>query len=609
MSMSYEPIEPVCVLDPIVAVNNKRSYAVLKSGSQTTYKAYTTTSVSNSSIQFSCNPPSASVYTDRKISLTLPIRVSYSGIPQPGKPLLRGLYDAPRAFPLANIIDTLSITLNNYSTSINIADVVQALMRYNTDDDLKMFDYSTTPTYQDQFQEYTFGAIRNELGFYVDSGEGSQIPRGGFPFKIVHNPVQAEGGTAVLTSIVDIVVTENLFLSPLYFGHGNECGFFNLSTFDANFTLVGGSANRFWSHNIADGGASFLTSKLEIINAQTVTPVFSYAQTQAQMLFKYITPLETQILPLNMPITYPYFDVVRYATDSSTVAAYGTSGLDKVTLNSNNIQLSSIPRRVYIYIRRRNTDLQNSAEHTDTFFQISGLSIQFSNKNGLLASASMEQLYQMSVKNHCKMSWQQWSGGPVILDATWTGGLPSYVGTCGAVVAIEFATDLGLDSISAPGKLEQCQFSVQVKARNMSAGEVTPTMHVVVVSEGTFVIQSRGQASSYIGVISSKDILECQQRPWISYSDLERVNGGDFWSGLETLKNWVSKAHDFVKDNKLISKGLSIIPQTQWAAPIASQFGYGEGGVLLGASENGGVMLGGKSMPRKKLQSRVNKYN
>ncbi len=54
MSLSYQRLDAIEVRDPRTILENKREYAVLRAGSQTTFKTFTTTSVSQSSIQFSC---------------------------------------------------------------------------------------------------------------------------------------------------------------------------------------------------------------------------------------------------------------------------------------------------------------------------------------------------------------------------------------------------------------------------------------------------------------------------------------------------------------------------------------------------------------------------
>lgn len=598
MSLSFQPLTPVAVLDPRVIIDNERTYAILKSGSQTTWKQYTTTSISNSSLNFSCPPPSGGVIVDRKMYMYLPIRLTFIGTPPNGETIIRANRDAPRAFPISSSIETLQASINNQSMSINIADIVHALMHYNTDNDVKNLDYSMTPSYQDQSQNYSdlFNSIRGPLQNYGDASDGVQTPRGGFPFVIISNPVS--NGVNAVTAVVDVAFCEPLYLSPFYWGKSNASGFFNVNTMDFNFTFLGNAANRFWSHD-SNNGTNIITSSSFTFGGLSGGPTsFTTTGNLPLMLFQYITPQTNMVLPPNVPITYPYFDVLRFPTDLPQSIA----GSGQTTASSNNIQLNSIPRRMYVYVRERNSDLYSSASNTDTFFQINNINIQFQNKNGLLASASMNQLYQMSVANHCKMNWTQWSGGPVYAP----GNLSATYGTIGSVVCIEFATNIGLNANGgqAPGLNEQSMLQINVTYTNVSGRNINPTLYIVPVLEGTFTIQGLGQSSTNIGVISPKDVIDSESRPGISYADVEDVNGGDFWSGLKSfgskLLPFLQKAHDFVKEHKLLSRGLSMVPHpgAQGLSKIADTLGYGEGGVLLG----------GAKLSRSQMRRRLNDY-
>ena len=104
MSLSFQKLNTVLVRDPRTIVDNMRDYAILKSGSQTTWKQYTTTSVSTSSIQFSCPPPSGGIFVDRKQYFYLPIRLTMGGTSTAtGQTLLNANQDAPRSYPISSM--------------------------------------------------------------------------------------------------------------------------------------------------------------------------------------------------------------------------------------------------------------------------------------------------------------------------------------------------------------------------------------------------------------------------------------------------------------------------------------------------------------------------
>ena len=562
MSLSFEKLEPVCVRDPRTNITTKREYAVLKSGSQSTWKQYSTTAISNTSLQFSVPPPSGGIITDRKVLIIVPVRLTFSGTATAaGQRLLRSGFDAPRAYGLSSAMETLQATINNQSVSINLADIIQPLLRYNTDEDLKTKDYSVTPTYMDQSQSYAdlVGTNRSPLAGYDDGGDGSVMPRGGFPFVVVSNPVSV--GAGPLTAVVDIQFTEYIYLSPFYWGKGiSECGFFNVNAMDFNITFLAQAGNRFWSHSSALGGLPLTNIAYNFMGAFGPT---SFANNAPFLYFNYITPQETQVLSANQVITYPYFDVQRYPTDQAPVLA-GQMG----TFISNNIQLNSIPRRIYIFARMRNQDLYASSENTDTYLSIENISIQFQNKNGLLASASKQQLYEMSVQNHCNLSWTEWSGGPVYPSS---GNFATSFGSIGSVLCLEFATQIGLDSLDAPGKLVQSMLQVTAQCRNVSAATINPTLYIVCVLEGTFTIEGLGRSSTNIGVINSNDILNCQQGTHINYNKLHHVNGGNFFSGLQNFGKWLTDTH-------VISDTLGKTPLGFLAPALKAITGLGEGG-------------------------------
>ena len=109
MSLSYQHLNAVEVRDPRTIVQTQRDYAILKAGSQTTWKPFSSPSVSNSSIQWSCPPPSGAVFVDSKIYVYIPVRLTFTAtLAVAGQKIRRPGLDAPRAYPLSGSIDTLS---------------------------------------------------------------------------------------------------------------------------------------------------------------------------------------------------------------------------------------------------------------------------------------------------------------------------------------------------------------------------------------------------------------------------------------------------------------------------------------------------------------------
>ncbi len=96
--------------------------------------------------------------------------------------------------------------------------------------------------------------------------------------------------------------------------------------------------------------------------------------------------------------------------------------------------------------------------------------------------------------------------------------------------------NLGLDSLSAPGKIDHTTLQMDVTLTSTLGGlDPQPTdftLWIVVVNEGVFNIgPGVGQASGQIGVLSSQDILEAKSKPGLTYSMVMDVNGGNFLTG------------------------------------------------------------------------------
>lgn len=607
MSLSFQPLQPVEVMDPILMLSNQRFYSVLRGGSQYTYKAWTTTSVAQSALNFSAPPPSVNTAVSRVCYLYLPMRLSFTGIPMNNQTLLQAGYDAPRQFPLQACLDTISCCINNQSFSINSADIIHALMKYNTGTLLKNGQYSMTPSYPDQSCEYEamIYDTRSPLGFYGDGTEGGVTPRGGFPFKIIANPVG--DGSTQMTAIVDLAVCEPIELSPFSWGLQRESGFYGVTNFDWSFTFIQTMASRIWSHAIDPVNGSAFTSTNVIFGSMPNGPTsFSnYAGNQPYLLFEYVTPQEIQQIPKE--ITYPYSQVIRFPTDLGLVQPNVSQ-----QATSNNIQLNNIPRRIYLYVRESNQSLYSNSNSTDSFCSIQNVSIQFQNKNGLLASANMLQLYEICRDNGCNLNWQQWSGSMVYT----TNDFSSQYGTIGGVICLNLAHNIGLDSLTAPGKLANTQIQLTCQIKNNSAVAKLMTMYIVTVAEGSLCI-NEGKCFANIGVLSSADILEAQNRPRISYNQVQDVSGsGNYLTGQgdlgQDILHGLKNVHDWFKENKVLSRVLGAFPVTQPFGKLAKHFGYGGEGVEnmemecrppLYQDYGEGVVIGGKRMTRKKLKS------
>lgn len=582
MSFSLNPMKTVRVIDPRLNFYDEREYGILTGGSQISWKPYTSTSFSNTSFNFSCPPPNPGICIDPRVYVNVPVRIDFTGTnPNVGANLLQDNFDSFRAFPLSSVIQTLTVRINNSAASINLADVIHALTRYNTPHKIREFDYSLTPCMLDYFQSYTTGqgSVRNPLSSFRDNSW--ETTRGSFPYVYVLNTPTA--------ATISANLTEPLFLSPLLFGKGasDRNGFIGVQTFDVQMVLSN-NLSRMWSHDASS--ASIFTN---------ITVTFG----QPSLLFTYITPKLLEPIPRS--ISYSYMIVDRYPTDNNTAVLTNST----FTYSSNNIQLQSIPRRMYLYARQRNSD--QTFTSTDTYAALNSISINYNNYSGLLSSASPFDLYNISKKNGCNLSWPEWSGSSINLGVAGLattnqiGQSVSFndVGAPGAVVqplvgsilCLDFAIDIGLDDIHAPGEIYNSQLQITATFTNINPNTITYTFYIVMISEGIWTIENLNSVPQ-IGILSKEDILNAKASPYINYSSADNIYGGDF---LGKFKKFGNKIYRGIKD---------IAPYAIDAGKIAMQVApYIL--PLLGLGEDqdcdGGVMIGGKKMPKIKGSSLI----
>lgn len=609
--LTYEKLNTVEVKDPRICVNQKKDFAILRGGSQLLYKQYTSTSISNSQISWSAPPPSGNIFLSKVFWCYLPFRLTFTGRAPIGIPLIQSNRDAPRAWPINGSTQNATVTINGVSSSIAIGSMIHALRHFNTDLNLENGKYSTTPNMADESQQYSdiYLGIRSPLSAYADGIDGTSNSRGGFSFTVVSNPLSTNPAVDT-TAIVDMCCMEPIFCPPLGWGGDEEAAFYNITTVDIVLNFYNNLGFRMWSHD--DNGGTNNISNIQCNFGGTVGgPTTNFPSGNLPTInFTYITPKETEQLGPLTPTFYDYSETQKFVTQLGSFATQTSQ-----TVYSNNIQLNSVPFKIYIYVREQENVLTTSCNHTDTFFRINSASFQYFAENGIMSSASPQTLYNISATNGCNMSYTQWYPTGVYSS----GGIPSGAGpfaptvfTNGSVLCVNPSYDFGLDSLTASGKLVQNMLQVQLNVTNISGRTITPELYIIPIFDGVFSVNSLANATKQIGVITSKDILDASSKPGINYDSLKSGSGGNMFTGLKTF--FTNKVMPFARnfvDNQGISTTLGVIPHpaAKMAGLAAKMAGYGNGGVLVG---NGGVMAGsmagGKSMSRKSLADRMDKY-
>ncbi len=467
-----EQIQPKLVLDKRLGFDTKRDFGVIKAGQTNSYKVLPTQNYSTSNVTFNAQPPSPGIAINREILASFYYEVSFSGTAgtlNGGTLLYPGMFDAPRAFPISQTTQNIQATINNASVAQNNYQLINAFMHSNISDDEIRRDFSLAPSMLDTYQNYDdpyfygTGVANDPLQAY---GQNSYFnTRGAWDVQIISNPVVGAGNAA--TAVVRFSATEPLLLSPFLNGNDNNIAFIGVQTLTLQFNLT--NLARIWSHSAGNGDAGTIT---------TTAVTFYQAP---ELLLNFITPSSLQEIPRSNVYSYNNVDV--YPTDFTSIAAGATT-----TINSQNIQLNYIPKRIYIFVRR--SDATSTISTTDTFLRINSCNINFDNVSGVLSGANSKQLYELSKNSGLNLTWTEWNqhiGSILVLDV-------------GRSIMLQ-------DPTEAPSLTTTKQFQVQLSVTNINQrSAIVPTMYIVTIADGIITVDT-GTAILQNTILSKEDVL------------------------------------------------------------------------------------------------------
>jgi hypothetical protein len=269
------------------------------------------------------------------------------------------------------------------------------------------------------------------------------------------------------------------------------------------------------------------------------------------------------------------------------------------TLYSTNIQLSGIPDKLIIFVRKPPSTLTSG--DTDSYATIKGISINFNNQAGLLSSMTPEQLFRNSVQSGlANMSWDEFCGSTVSvcgsLDTTQGGRIDlrnsfsgvganndgvgaanagvQYSATTGTILVLNFAEVIQLtEEYYAPGSLGTFNLQLAVQAVNNQSenwGAGTYELVIIPMNSGVFV-NERGTSSTFLSLLTKQDVLDAlQQQPYSNY-EIRRMVGGGFLDGIKSALGWIKGKLPMVRG---VLENVPN-PYAQTGATVLKTLGYG----------------------------------
>lgn len=587
----------VLVKDDRLNVTDAVNYAVHKGGQNMTSAQFAAISQSPSSVTFNIQVPSEQTIIDRRVlwqsTVSLLLTCTGTAANAGQMPIDYALTDALAAFPLHQLATVMTATINNNSVSINIRDVLPALLRFNDRRELQRYN-GTTPVAPDLIGTYAdgVGTLLNPLGGWNNSADNDLHQRGAFqligmsvvaanatdlPSPLVA-PVPLQNGV-VQYILVKFQVTEPLLLSPFIFAQpmSNNQGFYGVQ--NMNFVFNIGDASRVWRTANYSGASPYGNTA---ISAASVA-----AFSGTRLIFNFLTPHPSDLMPARNAV--PYYEMPRFITQpgvafnafSPAVAGAGVQQLVAQTLSTASLQLNQVPDKLIVQVR--NPLSATAWGQPDAFLVIQGISINFNNQSGILASATPQDLYRYSVENGSNQSWFEFSGLASVPDPT--SGMGRKIPTAGSLLILEFGKDIQLtEDYYASGSLGNFNLQLTLQVANQLPYAVTPEIVLITMNSGIFV-NERGTSSTYTGILTKQDVLEASAQPPMFQSSVRRMVGGGF---LDTLKSVAMSALPHLGKYAL-SKGVEKLGQM--SHPVAQAAHHVA--KALGAGGSGGGQSGG----------------
>jgi hypothetical protein len=533
--------EKILVKDPRLDVSDSIKYAVVKGGQNVTVAPFKRISESTSQIVFNIQVPSEQTIVDRRVLLHTKLTVVATGSSS------YGINEALAAFPLAQLMTVLSVTINNNTVSINMQDALPVIIRMLCEDDLSWYN-SSSPTFADMLGNYGIvGGLNNANSALWGCNDSHRAHRGSFA------PVSYASGSG--TYVFDLY--EPLLISPFIYGNlkANNQGFYGIQNMNIIINLAS-NGSRVWRGPSTRGGS--LSFADPSYSASTVSGV-SFSVNDSTLLFNFLTPHPSDLMPARNIV--PFYELPRYITSSSdAVSAAVYSGVNTTTpggtsnISLNTLQLNQIPDKLFLYCRLAAN--KQSWGNPDVALPITQVAIQFNNNAGILSTATQGNLWQMSRDNGITSTWTDWVGVGVCGSTSAQGGTISLQPTVGSYLCLEFGKDIQLtEDFYAAGSLGNFNLQVNVTVQNNTLYAINasgaPELEVVLITmnSGVFV-NERGTSSTYTGILTKQDVLEASQQDHYTYNDIERMVGGGVMGFLKSVgKKVVSKAKSHLQEH------------------------------------------------------------
>jgi hypothetical protein len=536
-------------VDPRLLVTDDLAYNVVSGAASITSQKTQATSVDITQEVFNVQVPSQKTCIDTNVEWNSTIVLEITAtLSTAGTYVCNyGVSDALCPFPLNALLNTISNTINNATTTTNVKEIMPGLLRCFDRDELNKYQ-STTPTALDSVYNYAdqISSSSNVLaGYDKASLDRGFVPRGAFKLVSISSQpdsvVALDVGTATATvrkAYVTFVASEPLlFCSPWSYSRKADRPCLTGVT-NMNFNMNFNNGARLWRWADIAG----VTNKSCVV----------YSVRDAYLNFQMLTPHSS--VPMPMRSVLPYYQLPRYSqTIAAPLAASGHGELVSTTMS-----LNSIPDTLIIFARDPS---RISGAYADSFLKINGVNINWNNNNGLLTGYNSSQLFHTSSKNGLSQNFYEWNGAAHVGGVTNATGGGSDIITSGGVLVLKFGKDIQLNDTEAPGSLGNFQLQYTLSVGNQTLAAIPSVELVTIAVNSGLLITEAGVSSTNLGILTAADVIKVAEQPE-SYDYPARMLGDGIFDKLNSMVKSGRKVVGTVADvlsNPSVQSGLKKI--------------------------------------------------
>jgi len=431
-----------------------------------------------------------------------------------------------RAWPLMSAMQAIQVTVNSTTLTMPQPNIVAvpwsriANPAYNQTG--AQSTSATAPDWMSSNIDAPVADVGSPFAVRNARGEGVYAPRTfGFE-KITLND-------QVVT--IDFDVTEPLTCSPFQADADNKTALYGIGgNFRVQYTMSVDSFNRALS-------LAILTKGYAGLEVESMTTTLENQEVQAQ----FFTPTNDSFLRRlpNQWYSAPQYSVQSFAFTSA-------NGSDSV-ININSFSLGVVPRLLVIWAAQNYDTGLKGSQLANACGVINKVQLSFLNKQNLLASATQQQLYELSTLAGLQATYSEFAGLPYLNGQVAAGNgdtVPVAYG-CGCPVVIDTSI-LSLPDDVAPGTVMSTLIGGKVTVnvdniRGATAGHdanadnIPMTLYVMAVLPGYLQLGSGG--SSYVeGGLTGADVATARKADSFRTAVFEKMaltgtlSGGSFFS-------------------------------------------------------------------------------